>query len=103
MLTACTGTYFVSSAACVRGTGFDCVVREDLATDAGPAVVSLFLIGDAGEPDPPPPAAPMRDRVLGELAADIEAARRGGSEARLVYLGDNIYPDGLRDATDPKK
>ncbi|MCG8467427.1 MAG: hypothetical protein MJB57_04365 [Gemmatimonadetes bacterium] len=99
VLTACTGTYFVSSAACVRGTGFDCVAREDLATDAGPAVVSLFLIGDAGEPDPPPPAAPMRDRVLGELAADIEDARRGGSEARLVYLGDNIYPDGLRDAT----
>jgi len=68
-------------------------------TDAGPTVASVFLIGDAGAPDPPPPAAPIRDLILDSLEAEIAATRDAGIEARVVFLGDNVYPQGLRDAT----
>ncbi len=98
--TSCTSVYFASTDACVRDRGFACEVSADLTADAGPSVASVFLIGDAGEPDPLPPAAPVRDLILDSLHAEVQATRQAGIETRLVFLGDNIYPDGLRDATD---
>ena len=48
---------------------------------------TLFLIGDAGEPDP-------RER---ELALDSMAAQAALAPQRsiVVFLGDNVYPDGI--------
>ncbi len=48
--------------------------------------MSLFLIGDAGAP------APGGDRVLTHLRTVLTEAT---VDTAVVYLGDNIYPDGL--------
>ena len=48
---------------------------------------SLFLIGDAGEPDPR-----ERSKVLDSLTAQISAAP---GKSVVVFLGDNVYPDGI--------
>ena len=57
--------------------------------DLQPADVetSLFLIGDAGEPDP-------RER---SVALDMLAkeASQAPQKAFVVFLGDNVYPDGI--------
>lgn len=47
-------------------------------------VYSIFLIGDAGEPD----SNPVLDILKAELA-------EVGSKGAVVYLGDNIYPKGM--------
>ena len=49
---------------------------------------SVYLIGDAGwvSPDPLPP-------VLKNLQKDLEQA---GKNSSVIFLGDNIYPKGLR-------
>ena len=54
----------------------------------GPAEVveTVFLIGDAGQPDPRLPAV-----ALDSLAAQ---ARVVGSRGTIVFLGDNVYPAG---------
>lgn len=64
---------------------------ERIGLDDRESVLDVYLIGDAGDP------APEGDPVL--LAA--EAAIRQGDPARtlVVYLGDNVYPEGL--STDP--
>ena len=49
-------------------------------------VQRLFLIGDAGEPDP------AGEPVLMALERDV---RSQASPAMIVFLGDNIYPDGM--------
>lgn len=49
-------------------------------------VDTIFLIGDAGEPDPRLPAT-----VLDSLAAQAAAV---GPRATILFLGDNIYPAG---------
>jgi hypothetical protein len=48
---------------------------------------SLFLIGDAGEPDPR-----ERSKVLDSLAAQVS---QDPGKALVVFLGDNVYPDGI--------
>lgn len=48
---------------------------------------TLFLIGDAGEPDP-------RD-VEVALERLTEEARAAPEPALIVFLGDNVYPDGI--------
>ena len=48
---------------------------------------SLFLIGDAGEPDPR-----ERSKVLDSLAAHVSVDPQ---KALVVFLGDNVYPDGI--------
>ena len=58
----------------------------------------LFLVGDAGN------VTFEHSPLLNYLAADVEswsAALKRDSAAIIVYLGDNVYPDGIRDATDP--
>lgn len=47
-------------------------------------IYSVFLIGDAGEPD----ANPVLDVLKLELA-------KIGNKGTVVYLGDNIYPKGM--------
>src|ERR1043166_9814747 len=56
--------------------------------------VSLFLIGDAGKPDP------AGDPVLAELARQASAAPRGSA---ILFLGDNLYPRGLPVPDDPER
>ena len=48
---------------------------------------SLYLIGDAGEPDPR-----ERSKVLDSLAAQASVAPQ---KALVVFLGDNVSPDGI--------
>lgn len=48
---------------------------------------TLFLIGDAGEPDPRDVGAP-----LDSLAAQAAAAP---GRSTIVFLGDNVYPAGI--------
>ena len=56
--------------------------------------VSVFLIGDAGKPDP------AGDPVLAELARQASAAPRGSA---ILFLGDNLYPRGLPVPDDPER
>lgn len=60
----------------------------------GERAASLFLIGDAGKP------LPSGDPVLAEIARQAAAAPRGSG---IVFLGDNLYPRGLPDSTDPAR
>ncbi len=53
---------------------------------------TLFLIGDAGAP------VPGGDPVLGALTREIGDH---GARSIVVFLGDNIYPSGMPDSTDP--
>lgn len=50
---------------------------------------SLFLIGDAGEPDP---RAPRGGVPLESLTVQASAAPQ---RSVIVFLGDNVYPDGI--------
>jgi hypothetical protein len=50
-------------------------------------VETIFLIGDAGEPDPRLP-----DVTLDSLAAQAAAA---GDRGTILFLGDNVYPEGI--------
>lgn len=54
----------------------------------------LFLIGDAGAP-----LLDQTDPVLNLLENMTKAA---GERSAVVFLGDNLYPDGLPDSTDPR-
>jgi hypothetical protein len=51
---------------------------------------TIFLIGDAGEPDPRLP-----DVVLDSLAVQAAAV---GPRGTILFLGDNVYPAGTADA-----
>jgi hypothetical protein len=48
---------------------------------------SLFLIGDAGEPDPRDIGAPLES-----LTVQVAAAPQ---RSIVVFLGDNVYPEGM--------
>lgn len=50
---------------------------------------SLFLIGDAGEPDP---RAPLGGVPLESLTVQAAVAPQ---RSVIVFLGDNVYPDGI--------
>jgi hypothetical protein len=52
-------------------------------------VETIFLIGDAGEPDPRLP-----DVVLDSLAGQAAAV---GPRGTILFLGDNVYPAGTAD------
>lgn len=57
--------------------------------DVAPAGIetSVFLIGDAGEPDPRDVGAPL-DSMRAHAAVAPE-------RAIIVFLGDNVYPEGI--------
>jgi hypothetical protein len=48
---------------------------------------TLFLIGDAGEPDPRDVGAPLDSMAVQAAAAPERTV--------VVFLGDNVYPDGV--------
>lgn len=54
---------------------------------------SVFLIGDAGEPD----------YAAANLAALSEQLQEAGENSTLIFLGDNIYPKGLGGKNDPER
>jgi hypothetical protein len=64
--------------------------RLSLAADS--VDVTLFLVGDAGAPGPPRRSVPAALRAVAERA-------RG--RVVVVFLGDNVYPDGLPDSLHP--
>ena len=59
--------------------------------EAAPADIetTLFLIGDAGEPDPRQPrgGVPLESLTVQASAAPLRSV--------IVFLGDNVYPDGI--------
>jgi hypothetical protein len=59
------------------------------APPAEQIVQTIFLIGDAGEPDPRLPSV-----VLDSLAAQAAVV---GSRGTILFLGDNVYPAGTAD------
>jgi len=67
----------------------------------GPVTDSLFLIGDAGDPELPDPesenSGALVDPVLAALARDVAArvAEIGVERTAVAVLGDNIYPAGM--------
>jgi hypothetical protein len=67
----------------------------------GPVTDSLFLIGDAGDPELPDPQsenpAALVDPVLGALARHVAArvAEIGADRTAVAVLGDNVYPAGM--------
>ena len=52
------------------------------------AVYSLYLVGDSGELD-------IISQPLGNVLR--QQIKQSGSNATLIYLGDNIYPNGMPD------
>jgi Calcineurin-like phosphoesterase len=64
------------------------------ALPPGQVVLSLYLLGDAGAPDP------RGDPVLLALTRDLDSMPHRGV---VVFLGDNIYPRGLPALGDPKR
>ncbi len=92
---------FVCGASIVIGTG--CVARAvpDAASSAERmsvpktqgVEVSLFLVGDAGQ-------AKSGDRILTAMAA---MAGENAHESTLLFLGDNLYPDGLDSLGSPNR
>ncbi|GAB4294611.1 MAG: hypothetical protein Kow0098_16280 [Ignavibacteriaceae bacterium] len=53
-------------------------------------VFKIFLIGDAGDPDP------LGEPVLTALGSELA---KWGDSAVVIFLGDNIYPAGLTDSS----
>jgi hypothetical protein len=64
------------------------------ALPPGEVETSLYLIGDAGDPDP------SGEPVLQALARDLGARQ---SRRVVLFLGDNIYPAGLPDSASPDR
>lgn len=54
------------------------------------AETTLFMIGDAGEPDPRDPGAPL-DSLSGQAALSP-------ANSVILFLGDNVYPGGVPEA-----
>jgi hypothetical protein len=79
-------TLLLFSLAFAASTGcYHKVTPEELA----PAAIetTLFLIGDAGEPDPRQVGSPLDSLVVQAAAAPERTI--------IVFLGDNVYPEGI--------
>jgi hypothetical protein len=63
--------------------------RPVVYAEANPQEIeaTLFLIGDAGEPDPREIGAPLESLT-------VQAAAAPGRSV-IVFLGDNVYPEGI--------
>ena len=79
---------------------------EPRACPAGEVTHSAFLIGDAGAPKLPPDGSPaLVDPVLRGLheAVAERVARLGADRVLVLFLGDNVYWDGLPVEGHPKR
>jgi hypothetical protein len=56
-------------------------------TDPADIETTLFLIGDAGEPDPRVVGAPLESLTVQAAAAP--------ERSYIIFLGDNVYPEGI--------
>jgi hypothetical protein len=65
--------------------------------DAGAPDTTLFLIGDAGQPRTP--NEPLLDALAAEAGQRVRVL--GAERVAIAFLGDNIYPVGLRAPDDP--
>ena len=73
--------------------------RIDLREPAADSVESvLYLVGDAG--DAYMEHSPILYRLQNEIEEWSGNVGRTGA-VTVLYLGDNVYPRGLRDRTDP--
>ena len=81
----------------LEGCGHATTVSAGPATAplAPPAQIdaTLFLIGDAGGPAAPPDSQPV--------FMALRAAAASAPHAVIVFLGDNVYPDGMPDSAAP--
>jgi hypothetical protein len=67
-------------------------------TTSAPITEVVVLIGDAGEPTlPPKDRAELIDPVLRSLRHDVgmQARNLGTEQVTTIFLGDNVYWDGL--------
>jgi hypothetical protein len=64
-----------------------CATHTMPALDPAEVETMLFLIGDAGEPDPRRIGVPL-DSLYAQAA-------RAPDRSVIVFLGDNVYPDGI--------
>lgn len=72
--------------------------RPIAAPDTARVERVLLLLGDAGN------VTMESSPLLQQVAKDVEAwssALQRDSAVSVVYLGDNVYPEGIRDASDP--
>jgi hypothetical protein len=66
-----------------------------------PIVNSVFLIGDAGEPELPAPDAAKADAIIDPVLSALsdQVAQRvaeiGSRNTAVLVLGDNVYPAGM--------
>ncbi|MFC5408171.1 BamA/TamA family outer membrane protein [Larkinella bovis] len=65
------------------------LVSEGLWAQSKP--YTIFLLGDAGEPQPD-----SKDAVLKTVRHQMQAT---GANSSIIYLGDNIYPRGMPDSS----
>ena len=83
----------------LEGCGHATTVSAGPATAplAPPAQIdaTLFLIGDAGGPAAPPDSEPV--------FMALRAAAASAPHAVIVFLGDNVYPDGMPDSAAPSR
>jgi hypothetical protein len=66
--------------------------------DPGARDASLFLVGDAGAPRTP---EPLLEALVAEAREAV--AERGAERIAIAFLGDNVYPVGLRAADHPER
>jgi hypothetical protein len=59
-----------------------------------PSAARVYLVGDAGDPDP------RGEPVLRALRAEVE---RGAGEVLVAFLGDNVYPAGIPGEAHPRR
>ena len=81
---------FVTALFCVMTLAGATGCRHKVTLQEVPASeieTTLFLIGDAGEPDPRQVGSPL-DSLTAQVAAAPE-------RSIVVFLGDNVYPDGI--------
>ncbi|GAB3901385.1 metallophosphoesterase [Larkinella knui] len=76
----------------IRYTAFLCLILfSSHRVIAQSKPYTVFLLGDAGEPQPE-----GKDAVLKTVQKQLQ---NSGSNSSLIYLGDNIYPRGMPDSS----
>lgn len=81
MVSACSSTNYTAAGSDEQIASSDADLRPD------DYIFSLFLIGDAGDATLNPLSGSLR--AMGEKLAEVDTS------GAVVFLGDNIYPDGL--------
>lgn len=76
-----------------------CPRASEVERVAGPVAVSVFLVGDAGYAGESGAVVKRRPLVFERLRSDLEAKLATSDTVLVAFLGDNIYPNGLRDGT----